>query len=118
MENWANGLEQVAITVTDEKGNFIDLNTHSKRVNLKSMDEVLIGKNIMGCHNKRSQAIIDKMMQEKSCNIYTIEKKGQKKLIYQAPWFKEDGSFGGLVEISLVIPFEMPHYNRDKKNSD
>lgn len=115
MEHWANGLEQVAITVTDENGDFIDLNTHSKRVNLKSMDENLIGKNIMGCHNERSKAIINNMMTNKATNVYTIQKKGQKKLIYQAPWFKEDGSFGGLVELSLVIPFEMPHYNRDKQ---
>lgn len=79
MENWANGLEQVAITVTDDNGDFIDLNTHSKRVNLKSMDENLIGRNIMGCHNAHSKAIINNMMQNKIPNIYTIEKKGQKK---------------------------------------
>lgn len=115
MENWANGLEKVAITVTDENGDFIDLNSHSKRVNLKSEDETIIGKNIMGCHGKRSQEIIRRMMESKECNVYTIEKKGQKKLIYQAPWYKDDNSFGGLVELSLVIPFEMPHYNRDKK---
>jgi hypothetical protein len=34
-----------------------------------------------------------------------------KKLIYQTPWMK-DGAFAGLVEISLEIPFEMPHYLR------
>ncbi len=45
-------------------------------------------------------------------NVYTIEKKGKKKLIYQAPWFL-DGAFGGLVELSLEIPFEMPHFIRD-----
>ncbi|MBR1769513.1 MAG: diguanylate cyclase [Bacteroidales bacterium] len=114
MENWANGLEQVAITVTDEKGDFIDMNAHSRRVNLKSPDDNIIGKNIMGCHNERSQAIINHMMSSKECNVYTITKKGQKKLIYQSPWYKDNGDFGGLVELSLVIPFEMPHYDRDK----
>jgi len=33
-------------------------------------------------------------------------------IIYQAPWF-HDGIFGGLVELSLEIPSEMPHFIRD-----
>ena len=38
-----------------------------------------------------------------------------KKLIYQTPWWKEDGSFGGLIEYSIEIPFEMPHFVRQPK---
>jgi len=34
-----------------------------------------------------------------------------KKLIYQGPWF-QDGKYGGLVELSLEIPMEMPHFVR------
>jgi hypothetical protein len=33
-------------------------------------------------------------------------------MIYQAPWFKE-GKVAGLVELSLEIPFDLPHYIRD-----
>jgi len=44
-------------------------------------------------------------------NVYTIEKKGVRTLIYQAPWF-QDGQYQGLVELSLVIPEIMPHYVR------
>ena len=47
-------------------------------------------------------------------NAYTIEKSGVKKLIYQAPWFK-GGEFQGLVELSLPIPFDMPHFVRTPK---
>ncbi|MBP3253373.1 MAG: PAS domain-containing protein [Bacteroidales bacterium] len=112
MEQWANGLEQVAITVTDDKGIFIDMNTHSKRVNLKDVNKTVVGKDIKHCHNERSNQIIQKIIETKTPNVYTISKNGQKKLIYQAPWFKEDGSFGGLTELSLVIPEQMPHYVR------
>ena len=38
-----------------------------------------------------------------------------KKRIYQTPWWKEDGQFGGLIEYSIEIPFEMPHYVRQPK---
>ena len=44
-------------------------------------------------------------------NVYTIEKNGVKKLIYQSPWFK-DGQYAGFVELSLEIPWEMPHFVR------
>jgi hypothetical protein len=45
-------------------------------------------------------------------NVYTIEKQGQKKIIYQTPWFAE-GEFRGIVELSLAIPSEMPHFIRE-----
>lgn len=32
-------------------------------------------------------------------------------MVYQTPWFKE-GVFGGYVEFSMIIPFEMPHFVR------
>lgn len=47
-------------------------------------------------------------------SFYTIEKMGVKKMICQVPWFK-DGVFGGYVELSIEIPFEMPHYIRTPK---
>ena len=50
-------------------------------------------------------------MEEHATYAYTIEKNGVKKLIYQIPWY-ENGEFMGLVEFSLEIPFEMPHYIR------
>ena len=44
-------------------------------------------------------------------NAYTIEKGPLRKLIYQTPWY-EKGEIAGLVEFSLEIPAEMPHYVR------
>jgi predicted RNA methylase len=51
------------------------------------------------------------MLKEPQVNVYTIEKKGVKKLIRQAPWYS-DGVFSGMVEISFEIPFEMAHHVR------
>ena len=44
-------------------------------------------------------------------NAYTISKNGVRKMIYQTPW-RRDGQIAGMVEISMVIPEEMPHYVR------
>jgi hypothetical protein len=51
-------------------------------------------------------------METQQTNVYTIEKNGVKKLIYQAPWY-EEGQYCGFLELSLEIPFEMPHFNRE-----
>ncbi len=51
------------------------------------------------------------MMKTRSKNVYTIEKNGIKKLIYQSPWY-ENGEYAGFVELSLEIPFELPHFVR------
>ncbi|TSA30704.1 MAG: hypothetical protein D4R68_00285 [Ignavibacteriales bacterium] len=71
----------------------------------------LIGKNLFECHTVKSNEIINKIMNEKKPNVYTIEKNGIKKLIYQSPWY-ENGEMKGLVELSLEIPFDMPHFIR------
>ena len=46
--------------------------------------------------------------------VYTISKKGKKKLIYQTPWYEDDAKqvVGGLIEFSIILPDEMPHYDR------
>ena len=44
-------------------------------------------------------------------NAYTIEKQGVRKMIYQTAW-RERGEIRGLVEISMELPDEMPHYIR------
>jgi hypothetical protein len=46
--------------------------------------------------------------------VYTVQKHGKKRLVYQTPYFV-DGQFAGLVELGLELPEEMPHFNRDIK---
>ena len=71
----------------------------------------LIGKSLIPCHNERSRAIIADLLASGGSNSYTIEKNGVRKMIYQTAW-KENGKVAGLVEISMVIPEDMPHYVR------
>ena len=102
----------IAITVADTEGNIIDMNQRSADVN--SHGEKIIGHNLYDCHPPRAAAILSELYAEQKKNVYTIEKNGIKKLIYQVPWYK-DGQFGGLMELSMEIPFEMPHYVREPK---
>ena len=72
----------------------------------------LIGSSLKACHNDRSKAIIDRLLAEGGRNVYTIDKAGQKKLIFQSAWRDGSGEVAGLVELSLVLPEGMPHYVR------
>jgi transcriptional regulator with PAS, ATPase and Fis domain len=101
-----------AVIVSDAGGNIIYLNDRAANNFQKEGGRELIGKNLNDCHGEYSRAKISEMMETHEKNVYTIEKKGKKKLIYQAPWFHE-GVFGGFVELSLEIPFGMPHFKRD-----
>lgn len=101
-----------AITVMNLEGNILDMNEASAKVLENDGGKSLIGKNLMGCHQQRSRDIMKDLMENNTKNVYTIEKNGKKKLIYQAPWYDSEGKVAGLVEISMFIPEEMPHYKR------
>ncbi|HLO91717.1 MAG TPA: hypothetical protein VK172_11180 [Lentimicrobium sp.] len=101
----------VAITVTNKSGKIIEMNDKSAEVFAKYGGYDLIGKDLNNCHNPHSQEVISSLLSENKTNTYTIEKNGQKKIIFQSPWY-EDGQPAGLVEISIILPEEMPHFVR------
>jgi transcriptional regulator with PAS, ATPase and Fis domain len=100
-----------AVTVCDEKGIIVAMNDKAQVTFADDGGAALIGKGVMDCHAERSREIIRKIMAGGGPNVYTIEKNGKKKLIYQTAWTK-DGAFAGLVELSLEIPLEIPHFVR------
>ena len=105
---WADELN-CAITVCDAEGIILYMNGKSVQTYMRHGN--LIGKNLMDCHNDRSKAIIRQLLETGGQNVYTIEKDGIRKMIYQSAW-KENGKVMGLCEISIVLPGEIPHYVR------
>lgn len=100
-----------AITVCDPQGIILEMNQRAAEVFKEDGGMALIGSNLFDCHPEPSRSKLRGMMERQERNVYTIEKKGVKKLIYQTPWYK-DGVYAGFVELSLEIPFEMPHFLR------
>jgi len=112
MDNAFNELPFMAITIADSKGKITDMNKRSAETFKNSGGEALVGSNLMDCHPPRAKAIIKSLMENEQTNAYTIEKNGIRKLIYQTPHYK-NGKFDGLIEFSIVIPKNMPHYVRN-----
>src|SRR5512140_2719714 len=98
-----------AVIVTDADGKLCYMNERAVRNFEKDGGKELLGRDLMECHSEASGKKILEIMETKQNNVYTIEKKGKKKLIFQTPWIS-DGEFKGLVELSLEIPFDMPHF--------
>ena len=103
----------ISTMAMDSRGDVIDMNREAVRVFEEDGGLDLMGKNLADCHAAESNRIIDRLMQNGETNIYTVGKKGKKKLIYQGPWFLADGSVGGLVELSITLPEHLPHIDRD-----
>ena len=102
----------LAITVSAKDGEILYQNDSSIEVNGDAR-----GRDLMKCHNERSQQIIRHLLDDAATNVYTISKKGRKKLIYQTPWYEDDDKkiVGGLVEFSIILPEDMHITTEDNK---
>jgi transcriptional regulator with PAS, ATPase and Fis domain len=108
--NWFNEFPG-AITVCDPEGIILEMNEKSVQSFASDGGRELIGTNLLDCHPEPSRSQVAEMLQTRLKNVYTIEKRGVHKLIYQTPWF-ENGQYAGFIEMSLEIPVEMPHFIR------
>ena len=113
-----DGLEWVkefpgAVTVCDAEGRIVEMNEKSREVFAADGGAKLLGANVLDCHPEPGRSKLEGLMRDRRTNINTIQKNGRKKLIYQAPWSK-DGVYAGFVELALEIPWDLPHFNRDK----
>lgn len=110
-DNWTN-LADIAITVTDADGIITEMNPKSIATFAADGGDKLIGSDVLACHPEPSRSILASMYKTQQPNHYTISKNGQKKVIHQIPLFKA-GEFHGYVEISIPIPDQLPHFERD-----
>ncbi len=100
-----------SMTVCDKDYTILYLNDRSAEINASDGGKTLVGKNLLDCHPPEAKAKLKEVMASGKPNVYTIEKKGVKKVIFQAHW-KKRGRLAGLVEITFELPRDMPHFVR------
>jgi len=101
-----------SIIVCDKDLTVIYLNETAMKSLSEDERKTIVGSNLLDCHNEDSNKKILEIKENLKSNIYTIEKAGKKKLIYQSPLLKNN-EFNGIVEFSLEIPEVLPHFKRD-----
>jgi transcriptional regulator with PAS, ATPase and Fis domain len=101
-----------AIVVCDTRGIIIALNDQAEELYRNQGGSRLLGTNVLDCHPEPSRSKLAGMLETPRLNVYTTEKKGRHRLIYQTPWHHE-GRYAGYIEMILDIPAELPHFIRD-----
>jgi hypothetical protein len=109
-EDWFDGLP-AAITVTGADGTILLMNERAIAQFAADGGAALIGKSVLDCHPEPARSKLVELYKEARANHYTISVKGQRKIIHQIPWYRA-GAFAGLVELSVPIPEDLPHFVR------
>lgn len=105
-----------SVVVCDPEGIILEMNEKAVTVFQKKGGKRLLGSNLLDCHPEPARLKLKQLMEERRTNIYTIEKRGVKKLIYQTPWHVNH-EYRGFVEIVIEIPASMPHFIREANTS-
>lgn len=100
-----------AITVCDPAGVILEMNEKAAQTFREQGGASLVGTSMLDCHPEPARTKTRELLDTRRTNVYTIEKRGQKKLVYQGPWH-QDGQYRGFIELVLEIPAEMPHFVR------
>jgi hypothetical protein len=100
-----------SITVCDLQGIVLEMNAKAAVTYASYGGMELVGKSLMPCHPEPARSKLQRLFDTGESNVYTIERNGAKKIIFQAPWFR-DGQRMGMVELALEIPFNPPHFIR------
>ena len=101
----------LAFSVCDSEFKLLYMNEGSAAAFADKGGSSLLGSDLRDCHKGSSVETMRRILETGAPNIYTISKRGVKKLIWQGPW-SFGGETKGIVEISFVLPGEMPHYDR------
>jgi transcriptional regulator with PAS, ATPase and Fis domain len=107
---WVNEFPGM-IVVCDPKGIMLEMNDAAVKGFASDGGSKLIGTDMLACHPQRVREKVEALLQSGQRNVYTIQKNGIKKIIYQSPWY-QDGKYAGFVELSLEIPEEIPNFVR------
>ena len=102
------------MTICAKDGTILDMNAKSRKTFLKPGEADIIGRNVLDCHPEPARSQLADMLATARTNIYTVEKEGVKKLIFQTPWYDGD-EYAGFMELSIVLPAQMPNRVRKPK---
>ena len=108
--DWTKEID-FAITVCKKNGVITYMNDKAIKTFGNDGGAKLIGTNVLDCHPEPSRTQLSGMLETEKKNVYTIEKNGKKKLIYQTPYYEND-EYKGFVEMSLEIPEVMENFVR------
>ncbi|MGD0115956.1 MAG: PAS domain-containing protein [Dehalococcoidia bacterium] len=110
---WVKGFP-APVVVVDAKGMIVEMNPEAEEWYADRGGRDLLGTSLFDALPETARIKVKELLASKETNVYTFERDGVRKLVYQSPWYR-DGAFAGLVQLLLVAPLEIPHYVRAPK---
>lgn len=101
-----------ALTVCDRDYKILYLNKAAAEVNAESGGKALIGRSLLDCHPQRARRMLRRVMASGKPHVFTTERRGVKKMVYEAHW-QNDGEVGGMVEVYFRLPRKVRNLGRD-----
>lgn len=102
------------LTVIDKDDTIIDMTDRTAKAFAEGGHPDLIGTTVIDCHPDWAKTRLKALIDSRRTNVYTYTKDGRKRLVFQTPW-TIDGEFAGYLDMTLELPADMPHFDRDKK---
>jgi hypothetical protein len=100
------------IMVCDQAGTILEMSDVSVQIYRKEGGAELIGRNVFDHHQEPSKTQMMNVVKQKKHVIYTTERKGLKKLVSIAPWYRGD-EYAGFALIVLDLPASIPNIIKD-----
>jgi len=100
-----------SVMVCDRKFTILYMNEKAARDHAEDGGRALVGKDLMDCHPSEARDKLREVLASGRPNVYTIEKKRRRKLVYQCQW-KKGRRVAGLVQLVVELPANMPNHMR------
>jgi transcriptional regulator with PAS, ATPase and Fis domain len=100
------------VMVCDSDGIILAMNNHAEALFADDGGSDLLGRNVLDCHPDPAFKTLEGMLENRSTNCYFNTGHGEKRFIFQSPWYT-DGRYSGFVEISFMVPANIPHFIRE-----
>ncbi len=97
-----------SMIVCDKNYKILYMNDMAAEFTAEDGGKALVGRSLLDCHPAVARKRLKEVMASGRPNVYTVEKKGVKKMVFHGHW-RKSGRVGGIVELVFVLPGSVPH---------
>ncbi len=103
-----------SVTICDKDGVIVSLNEQAVKQYRAQGGLELIGRSVFDCHPEPARTKVRELMAAQRQNLYFSGKEGQRKIVFQSPWYLGE-EYAGFLDITIDLPPEIRSAELEKK---
>lgn len=103
-----------SVTICDKDGVIVSLNEQAVKQYQAKGGLELIGRSVFDCHPEPARTKLRELMASRRQNLYFSEQEGQRKIVFQSPWYVGE-EYAGFLDITIDLPPEIRPAELEKK---